>query len=37
MLKDALERFKNHEKNDYRKSSLLTADNIMVILDKKTR
>jgi Domain of unknown function (DUF4371)/hAT family C-terminal dimerisation region len=34
-LKDALEDFRNHEKNDYHKNSLLTADNIKAILEKK--
>jgi len=34
-LKDALEDFRNHEKNDDHKNSLLTADNIKAILEKK--
>ncbi|KAL4098959.1 hypothetical protein QTP88_023465 [Uroleucon formosanum] len=34
-LKDALEDFRNHEKNYYHKNSLLTADNIKAILEKK--
>jgi len=34
-LKDALEEFRNHEKNYYHKNSILTADNIQAILDKK--
>ncbi|KAL4104264.1 hypothetical protein QTP88_019573 [Uroleucon formosanum] len=34
-LKDALEDFRNHEKNYYHKNSLLTADNKKAILEKK--
>ncbi|KAL4132705.1 hypothetical protein QTP88_009814 [Uroleucon formosanum] len=34
-LKDALEDFRNREKNYYYKNSLLTADNIKAILEKK--
>lgn len=34
-LKDALEEFRNLEKNNYHKNSILAADNIKAILNKK--